>query len=64
MDSPVYITIYIVNAAQFCHHSVIALIKMGHRLDREFYLVIDFRGLICHCVDNSELIRKLKNVGI
>lgn len=26
--------------------------------------MIDFLGLLCHFVDNSELIRKLKNVGI
>lgn len=36
---------------------VIALIKIGHRLRGEMYLGIDFRGLICRCVGNSELIR-------
>lgn len=41
-----------------------SLDKICHRLSGELYLVIDCRGLICHCVDNSELFRKLKNVEI
>lgn len=35
-----------------------------HRLSGELNPVIDSGGLICPCVDNNELTRKLKSVGI
>lgn len=69
-----YIAVFVIGRMLECGHgtlhifvpyehvnTVVALIKIGHRLSGEICLGIDFRGLICHCVDNSELIGKLKN---